>query len=78
MSDFARNIKRRRAERGMSQEQLAEKLGVTRQTVSNWEQSDSRRRHGLHILRFAAAAWSVHTTWVTVRKRAIRFPWRPF
>ena len=55
MSDFARNIKRRRAERGMSQEQLAEKLGVTRQTVSNWERSDSRRRHGLHILRFPAS-----------------------
>lgn len=41
MSDFARNVKRRRAERGMSQEQLAEKLGVTRQTVSNWERSVS-------------------------------------
>lgn len=41
MSDFARNVKHRRAERGMSQEQLAEKLGVTRQTVSNWERSVS-------------------------------------
>ena len=41
MSDFARNIKRRRAELGLSQEQLAEKLAVTRQTVSNWERSVS-------------------------------------
>ena len=41
MSDFARNIKRRRAELGLSQEQLAEKLAVTRQTVSNWERPDT-------------------------------------
>ena len=41
MSDFARNIKRRRAERGMSQEQLAEKLGVSRQAVSKWENGTS-------------------------------------
>ena len=41
MSDFARNIKRRRLELGLSQEQLAEKLSVTRQTVSNWERSAS-------------------------------------
>ena len=41
MSDFAKNIKRRRLELGLSQEQLAEKLAVTRQTVSNWERSVS-------------------------------------
>ena len=41
MSDFAKNIKRRRPELGLSQEQLAEKLAVTRQTVSNWERSVS-------------------------------------
>ena len=41
MSDFAKNIKRRRLELGLSQEQLAEKLAVTRQTVSNWERSAS-------------------------------------
>ena len=41
ISDFAKNIKRRRPELGLSQEQLAEKLAVTRQTVSNWERSVS-------------------------------------
>lgn len=41
MSDFAKNIKRRRLELGLSQEQLAEKLAVTHQTVSNWERSVS-------------------------------------
>lgn len=37
MTDVAKNIKRARTRRGISQEQLAEALGVTRQTVSNWE-----------------------------------------
>lgn len=41
MSDFAKNIRRQRTERGMSQEQFAEMLGVTRQTVSNWERAVS-------------------------------------
>ena len=41
MTDIARNIKHTRLARGMNQEQLAEALGVTRQTVSNWERSAS-------------------------------------
>ena len=41
MTDIARNIKHARLARGMNQEQLAEALGVTRQTVSNWERSAS-------------------------------------
>lgn len=42
MTDIARNIKRLRNERCLSQEQLADQLGVTRQTVSNWELGVSR------------------------------------
>ncbi len=34
---FGENIKRLRREAGMSQEELAEKLGVTSQAVSKWE-----------------------------------------
>lgn len=34
---IAQRIRRRRADRGMSQGELAQRLGVTRQTVSNWE-----------------------------------------
>ncbi len=34
---LADNLKRIRRENNLSQEQLAEKLGVTRQAVSKWE-----------------------------------------
>ena len=34
---IGRNIRRFRNEKNMTQDQLAEKLGVTRQAVSNWE-----------------------------------------
>jgi len=35
------NIKRLRRERGMTQEQLAEKLNITNAAVSKWERGDS-------------------------------------
>ena len=41
MSDIAKNIKRLRMDRGLSQAQLAEKLNVTRQTISSWERGNS-------------------------------------
>jgi|GEM_PF-2765838 len=41
MADISNNIKALRAERGMSQAQLAEKLSVARQTVSSWERGAS-------------------------------------
>ncbi len=37
MSDVAKNIRKYRTQRGLTQDGLAEKLHVTRQTVSNWE-----------------------------------------
>lgn len=39
--NLANNLKRIRKENNLSQEQLAEKLGVSRQSVSKWEQGDS-------------------------------------
>lgn len=41
MSDFSSNLKRYRKRAAPSQEQLAEQLDVTRQTVSSWERGNS-------------------------------------
>lgn len=37
------NIKAIRKEKGLSQQELAVKLNVVRQTISKWEQGDSLR-----------------------------------
>ena len=39
--EIGRQIRKYRHELKMSQEELAEKVFVTRQTVSNWENGDS-------------------------------------
>lgn len=39
--DIGKNILKLRKRQGLSQEQLAEKMGVTRQTISNWELEES-------------------------------------
>lgn len=41
MTDLAKNIKRLRQEKSMTQAELADKLHVTRQTVSSWERGNS-------------------------------------
>lgn len=41
MADFSANLKRIRKSENLSQDMLAEKLGVTRQAVSNWERGSS-------------------------------------
>ena len=41
MADVSQNIRRQRIMLKMSQTQLAEKLSVTRQTVSSWERGNS-------------------------------------
>lgn len=42
MNNVAKNIKKIRLESGITQEELAEKLFVTRQTISNWENGKSQ------------------------------------
>lgn len=37
---FAENLKQLRKEKGLSQEELAERMGVSRQAVSKWEQGE--------------------------------------
>ena len=41
MSDFSSNLRRLQKRTGLSQDALAEKLSVTRQTVSSWERGVS-------------------------------------
>lgn len=43
MAKIGRNIKEQRMKKGLSQEELAEKLYVTRQTISNYETGVSLR-----------------------------------
>ena len=41
MSRIGKNIKKARSEKGYTQEQLAQKLSVTRNTISNYETGHS-------------------------------------
>ena len=41
MADIAQNIRLQRIQHNLTQTQLAEKLGVTRQTISSWERGNS-------------------------------------
>lgn len=41
MAKIGRNIREQRMKKGLSQEELAEKLYVTRQTISNYETGKS-------------------------------------
>lgn len=54
MDTFPNNLKRLRKAAGLKQEELAEKLNVTRQTVSGWE--TGRRQPDLDTLKDLAAA----------------------
>ena len=57
MKDIAYRIKQLRAQSGMTQEQLAEKLHVTRQAVSNWE--TKKNRPDIETLEAAAEVFSI-------------------
>lgn len=60
MASVAKHIRRLRTERHMTQEELAEKLFVTRQTVSAWETGKSQP--DLETLERIAAALGVEVT----------------
>ena len=49
MNTFDNNLKQLRIQRNLKQEELAEKLHVTRQTVSGWE--TGRRQPDLDMLK---------------------------
>ena len=60
MASVAKHIKRLRVEKGLTQEELAERLHVTRQAVSNWERSAAQP--DLDTLQAIAAALGVEVT----------------
>jgi transcriptional regulator with XRE-family HTH domain len=49
MSTMGRRIAARRTELGLTQAQLAERVGLARQTVSMWETGDIRDIRGRHL-----------------------------
>ena len=55
MNKFAENLRARRTALGLTQEALAEKLHVTRQTVSNWE--NGKNQPDLEML--ALLSWAL-------------------
>lgn len=57
MNDIMKNIKRLRQERGLTQEELAEKLHVTRQAVSNWE--TGKNQPDIELLKTLAETFEV-------------------
>ncbi len=57
MNNVAGNIRKYRAERGLTQDALAERLHVTRQAVSNWE--NGKNQPDLDMLEAVAAALEV-------------------
>ena len=61
MHDIARNLKCLRRQRGLTQEELAARLHVTRQAVSNWERN--RNLPELEILLSAAELWLAYQLW---------------
>lgn len=60
MNDIMKNIKRLRQERDLTQEELAEKLHVTRQAVSNWE--TGKNQPDIELLKTLAETFEVDVT----------------
>lgn len=57
MAKISKNIKTLRTERGMTQDALAEKINVTRQTVSSWE--NDRTQPDINMLELLSEAFGV-------------------
>ena len=47
---FSENLKTIRTAKGMTQEQLAKKLGVQRQSITEWEKHDGKRPDFLNLV----------------------------
>lgn len=67
MSKISRNIKKLRSTSGMTQEELAAKIHVTRQTVSSWE--TDRTQPDLQMLQSIAEVFSIEPEEIIYGKR---------
>ena len=63
MESMGDRIARRRKELGLRQQQIADKLGIVRQTVSLWENGHTHDMHGRH-LRDLAKILGVEPDWI--------------
>lgn len=72
MHDIARNLKRLRRQKGLTQEELADKLHVTRQAVSNWERNQNLPE--LEVLLSAAEAMGVSVDELLYGPRPVEQP----
>ena len=63
METMGDRIARRRKELGIRQQQIADKLGIVRQTVSLWENGHTHDMHGRH-LRDLAKMLDVEPDWI--------------
>ena len=57
MKQIGKNIRKHRIHRGMTQEQLADKVNVTRQAVSSWE--TGKTQPGIEMLSAIAAQFDI-------------------
>ena len=72
MHDIARNLKRLRRQKGLTQEELADNLHVTRQAVSNWERNQNLPE--LEVLLAAAEAMGVSVDELLYGPRPVEQP----
>ena len=72
MHDIARNLKRLRRQKGLTQEELADNLHVTRQAVSNWERNQNLPE--LEVLLSAAEAMGVSVDELLYGPRPVEQP----
>ncbi|MFD2442895.1 helix-turn-helix domain-containing protein [Bacillus sp. CGMCC 1.16607] len=64
MSVFAKRFKKLREDLGLTQEQIAEKLGVTRPTIAGYESEEKNRVPRKETLNMIANTFGVSTDWL--------------
>ena len=69
-AEMGRRVRQRRAERGMTQEQLAEKVGISTSFVGHIERAE--KTASLETMAAICACLGVDLDWLVFGKRALR------